>query len=110
MDKLVRIRDSTYHELAKHGKWNDTMDSIIQRLLHQQQNNHGIDDTSKKSETEERQSKKMRIRNGSDEGKNVLRGALQVDRQEKRQALPDSLYAIDNTDHKVQEVPLADAV
>jgi hypothetical protein len=53
MDKLVRIRDSTYNELAKRGKWDDTMDSIIQRLLHQQ-NNHGIGDTPNKSEREER--------------------------------------------------------
>jgi hypothetical protein len=53
MAKLVRIKDSTYNELAKRGKWSDTMDSIIQRLLHHQQNNHGIDDTPK-SEREER--------------------------------------------------------
>ena len=54
MGKLVRIKDSTYNELARRGKWSDTMDSIIQRLLHQQQNNHGIDDMPKKSEREER--------------------------------------------------------
>jgi len=54
MDKLVRIRDSTYNELAKCGKWNDTMDSIIQGLLQQQQNNQGIGDTPKKPEREER--------------------------------------------------------
>ena len=53
MGKLVRIKDSTYNELAKRGKWSDTMDSIIQRLLYPQKN-HGIDDTPKKSETEER--------------------------------------------------------
>lgn len=46
MSKLVRITDSTYDELAKHGQWNDTMDSIIQRLLHKQ-NNHGIDDSQR---------------------------------------------------------------
>jgi hypothetical protein len=55
MDKLVRIRDSTYNELAKRGKWKDTMDSIIQRLMyHQEQTNRGIDDTSKKSQREGR--------------------------------------------------------
>lgn len=53
MGKLVRIKDSTYNELAKRGKWSDTMDSIIQRLLYPQKN-HGIDDTPKKSEREER--------------------------------------------------------
>jgi hypothetical protein len=53
MGKLVRIKDSTYNELAKRGTWSDTMDSIIQRLLYPQKN-HGIDDTPKKSEREER--------------------------------------------------------
>jgi hypothetical protein len=91
MDKLVRIKDSTYNELTKRGKWNDTMDSIIQRLLCQQQNNHGIDDTPKKSEREERQRKKMMVRD-SDEGKNVLQGALQVGSQ-KRQAVISSQAA-----------------
>src|SRR5215211_6533006 len=51
MNRLVRVRDCTYNELAKRGKWNDTMDSIIQRLL-QQQKNHGIDEAAKKSQRE----------------------------------------------------------
>lgn len=52
MDRLVRVKDCTYNELAKRGKWNDTMDSIIQQLLQQQQKNHGIDEVAKKSQRE----------------------------------------------------------
>jgi hypothetical protein len=33
MAKLIRVSDSTYKELAKDGKWSDTMDSLIVRLL-----------------------------------------------------------------------------
>jgi predicted CopG family antitoxin len=33
MVKLIRIQDSTYYELANYGKWSDTMDDIITRLL-----------------------------------------------------------------------------
>ena len=33
MVKFVRISDSTYKELSEYGKWSDTMDSLILRLL-----------------------------------------------------------------------------
>lgn len=33
MAKLIRVDDSTYKELGEYGHWNDTMDSIIWRLL-----------------------------------------------------------------------------
>jgi hypothetical protein len=52
MDRLVRFKDCTYNELAKRGKWNDTMDSIIQQLL-QQQKNHGIDEAAKQSQRDD---------------------------------------------------------
>ncbi len=35
MAKLIRVSDSTYKELAKHGNWSDTMDSLIVRLLNE---------------------------------------------------------------------------
>jgi hypothetical protein len=52
LDKLVRVKDCTYNELAKRGKWNDTMDSIIQQLLQQQQKNPGLDESIKNSQRE----------------------------------------------------------
>ena len=33
MTKLIRVKESTYQELAKFGQWFDTMDSIIAKLL-----------------------------------------------------------------------------
>ncbi len=30
---MIRVQDSTYNELAKSGKWTDTMDDIIVNLL-----------------------------------------------------------------------------
>jgi hypothetical protein len=111
MYKLVRIRDFTYNELAKRGKWNDTMDSIIQKLLCQQQNNHAIGDTPK-SEREKRQRKKMVVKD-SDEDKNVLQGALSVGRQEQRHAedLVDSSSRRSNSsDNDNMEVAQAEVV
>jgi hypothetical protein len=55
MDKFVRIKDSTYNELAKRGTWNDTMDSIIQTLLCQQQSNQAIGDTKSERERNEKE-------------------------------------------------------
>jgi hypothetical protein len=55
MDKLVRIKDSTYNELAKRGTWNDTMDSIIQTLLCQQQSNQAIGNTISERERNEKE-------------------------------------------------------
>ena len=34
MSKLIRVQDSTHKKLAKYGHWDDTMDTIIERLLH----------------------------------------------------------------------------
>ena len=83
MDKLVRIKDCTYNELAKRGKWSDTMDSIIQQLL-QQPDYRRIDDMTKSKREEDRQRKKLIILD-CDNDKNALRGALPV-RSQKRQA------------------------
>jgi hypothetical protein len=33
MSKLIRVQDSTHKRLAKYGHWDDTMDTIIDRLL-----------------------------------------------------------------------------
>jgi hypothetical protein len=63
MDKLVRIRDSTYNELAKRGKWNDTMDSIIQQLL-QQEKKHRIDEATKKSQRERQPVQESNVQEG----------------------------------------------
>jgi hypothetical protein len=111
MDKLVRIKDLTYDELAKRGRWNDTMDSIIQKLLCQQQNNQAIGDTPK-SEREERHRKKMVVKH-SDEDKNVLQGASTVGSQEERHAedLVDSLSRRSNSsDNDNMEVAQAEVV
>ncbi|MGH9927396.1 MAG: hypothetical protein ACREAS_09095 [Nitrososphaera sp.] len=111
MDKIVRIRDFTYDELAKRGRWNDTMDSIIQKLLCQQKDNHAIDDTPK-SEREERHRKKM-VGKHSDEDKNVLQGASTVGSQEEHHAddLVDSLSRRSNSsDNDNMEVAQADVV
>jgi hypothetical protein len=35
MVKLIRVSDSTYKELGDFGKWSDTMDSLIVRLLNE---------------------------------------------------------------------------
>jgi hypothetical protein len=35
MSKLIRIKDETFEELSKLGRWSDTMDVIISRLLKQ---------------------------------------------------------------------------
>jgi hypothetical protein len=40
MSKLLRVRDKTYEELGKLGKWNETMDSIIVKLLLHEAGNH----------------------------------------------------------------------
>ena len=37
MSKLIRVNDSTYEKLAKYGHWDDTMDTIIKRLLQKAQ-------------------------------------------------------------------------
>jgi hypothetical protein len=112
MDKLVRIRDFTYDELAKRGRWNDTMDSIIQKLLCQeQQSNQAIGGTPK-SEREERHRKKMMVKR-SDEDKNVLQGASKVGSQEERHAedLVDSLSRRSNSsDNDNMEVAQAEVV
>jgi len=33
MTKLIRVNHLPYEKLAKYGKWSDTMDDIIARLL-----------------------------------------------------------------------------
>lgn len=33
MPKLIRLEDSTYKELGQYGRWEDTMDTIVRRLL-----------------------------------------------------------------------------
>lgn len=37
MPKLIRLEDSTYKELSHYGHWEDTMDSIVRRLLQEAQ-------------------------------------------------------------------------
>jgi predicted CopG family antitoxin len=31
--KLIKVSDSTYYKLADHGKWADSMDDIVKRLM-----------------------------------------------------------------------------
>lgn len=33
MSKLIRIKETTFEKLVASGKWNDTMDEIICRLI-----------------------------------------------------------------------------
>jgi hypothetical protein len=33
MAKLIRLQDFTYRRLSRHGRYGDTMDSIITRML-----------------------------------------------------------------------------
>jgi hypothetical protein len=33
MTKVIRVKDSTFEELIKRGKWSDTMDAIVSKLL-----------------------------------------------------------------------------
>jgi hypothetical protein len=33
MVKLIRVQDSTWERLAKEGRWGDSMDSIILKIL-----------------------------------------------------------------------------
>ena len=33
MTKVIRVRDSTFEELIRRGKWSDTMDAIVIKLL-----------------------------------------------------------------------------
>jgi hypothetical protein len=33
MVKLIRLKDDTYQQLTACGRWSDTMDSIVLRLL-----------------------------------------------------------------------------
>jgi hypothetical protein len=33
MPKLIRLEESTYKELGQYGRWEDTMDTIVRRLL-----------------------------------------------------------------------------
>jgi predicted CopG family antitoxin len=35
VSKLIRIKDSTFEELIKDARWNDTIDGVIKRLIHQ---------------------------------------------------------------------------
>jgi hypothetical protein len=35
MTRVIRIKEETFEELAKYGKWSDTMDMIISRILKQ---------------------------------------------------------------------------
>jgi len=37
MSKLIRIKDETYQELVGIAKWTDTMDGVISKLLHHQE-------------------------------------------------------------------------
>jgi hypothetical protein len=31
--KVIRVKDQTFDKLTEHGKWSDTMDTIVSRLL-----------------------------------------------------------------------------
>ena len=31
--KVIRVGNKTFDELTKHGKWSDTMDTIVSRIL-----------------------------------------------------------------------------
>jgi hypothetical protein len=33
MTKVIRVKDSTFEELIKRGKWSETMDAIVSKLL-----------------------------------------------------------------------------
>ena len=33
LTKLIKLSDSTYDRLAEHGKWADSMDDIVKRLI-----------------------------------------------------------------------------
>ena len=33
MTEVIRVKDSTFEELIKRGKWSDTMDAIVSKLL-----------------------------------------------------------------------------
>ena len=33
MPKLIRLEDTTYKELGQYGRWEDTMDTIVRRLI-----------------------------------------------------------------------------
>ena len=33
LTKLIKLSDSTYYKLAEHGKWADSMDDIVKRLI-----------------------------------------------------------------------------
>ena len=33
--KVLRVKDGTFEELVKHGRWDDTMDTIVSRILEQ---------------------------------------------------------------------------
>ena len=33
MTKVIRLKDETFEELTKYGKWSDTMDTIVSTLL-----------------------------------------------------------------------------
>jgi hypothetical protein len=35
MTHVIRIKDETFEELTRRGKWQDTMDNIISRVLKQ---------------------------------------------------------------------------
>jgi hypothetical protein len=35
MTHVIRVRDGTFEELTRRGKWQDTMDNIISRVLKQ---------------------------------------------------------------------------
>jgi hypothetical protein len=50
MSKLIRVKDHTFDELAKHAKWSDTMDMIISRLMRERPYRSGDDmhDSTKK--------------------------------------------------------------
>jgi hypothetical protein len=37
VSKLIRIKDSTFEELIKDARWNDTIDGVIKRLIHQRE-------------------------------------------------------------------------
>lgn len=40
MTKVLRVKDETFEEIVKRGKWTETMDMIISRVLRQNGLNH----------------------------------------------------------------------
>lgn len=38
MTKVIRVKDDTFEELMKRGKWCDTMDTIVLKLLKDKEN------------------------------------------------------------------------